>query len=77
MPNCRRAINEKVFKVKTPNAVYNDAIFGYFANAASVTLTCKRVGQICIGNSGTTWKAYIGILAGGTADTGWVALTIT
>ena len=73
----KHSILKQVFKVHQVESVFSDAVHGYFANAAGVTLTCKRVGQICIGNSGATWLAYIGISAGDTANTGWVALTIT
>ena len=77
MRGLRTIVLENIFKVQTVNGVFSDAIHEYAANAAAVAATCVRVGQILAGESSGTYKAYIGISAGDTADTGWVELPNT
>ena len=75
----RTAILEQVFKVTTVNGMFSDAIHSYAASAAAATAstqTAQRVGQIMIGQSAGTWKAWKA-KATGTGATAWEALPIT
>lgn len=72
----RRAILEQVFKVKTVNGIFSDAINNYAASATAATTSSTRVGQVMIGSSGGTWLAWKA-KAVGAGTSAWESLPIT
>ena len=71
----RRAVIERLFKVKSFNGAFSDAIKGSYANATAITVDCARLGQLCVSQqAGVIDAIYVGKAVGSTGTAGWIEL---
>lgn len=71
----RRAVIERLFKVKTINGAFSDCFKGSYANATAITMTGARLGQLVVASAAGVIDAVYVCKATGTAGTaGWTEL---
>jgi len=71
----RRAVIERLFKVKTINGAFSDAVFGAYANATAITISGKRKGQLVVATaSGVIDAVYVCKTPATTGTAGWTEL---
>lgn len=71
----RRAVIERVFKVKHLQGAFSDAVKGSYANATAIDISADRLGQLVISTQAAVIDAvYVATATGTTGTAGWTEI---